>query len=68
MAAIPTSLIQSVAESLARMPVDPADLAAVAASVGSQIEGLASLQELDLLTIEPATVLLPPREVPDASK
>jgi hypothetical protein len=66
MATIPKSLIQAVAKSLARLPIDPADLAAVAASVEAQADGLAKLQELDLLTIEPATVCVPPREVPHA--
>jgi hypothetical protein len=65
---IPTDLIQAVAASLARMPVDSADLAAVAASVGSQVEGLARLRDLGLQAVEPATLFLPPREVPDGAE
>ncbi len=65
---IPTDLIQAVAASLARMPVDSADLAAVAASVGSQVEGLARLRDLGLQAVEPATLFLPSREVPDGAE
>ncbi len=68
MLSIPNSLIQSVAESLARMPIDAADVAAVAASVASQVDGLAKLRDLDLQRVEPATVFLPPTEVADGSK
>ncbi len=68
MASIPNSLIQSIAESLARLAVASGDLAAVAASVGAQVDGLAKLQDLDLLAVEPATVFLPPREIPHATK
>ncbi len=68
MPSVPSSLIQSVAESLARIPIDAADLAAVAGSVGSQVEGLAKLRDLDLQGVEPATVFLPPTEVAHASK
>ncbi len=68
MANIPSSVVQSVADSLARLPVDMGDVAAVAASVGAQVDGLAKLQDLDLLAVEPATVFLPPREIPHAAK
>jgi hypothetical protein len=66
MASIPTQLLQSIAETLARVPASPADLAACAAQLGAQLDGLARLDELDLLNVEPATVLLTPPEAPHA--
>ena len=66
MISVPTALLQSIAEVLARVPVDPADLAANVAQLGAQLDGLARLDDLDLLDVEPATVVLPPTEVPHA--
>jgi hypothetical protein len=66
MTSVPTALLQSIAEVLARVPVDPADLAANVAQLGAQLDGLARLDDLDLLDVEPATVVLPPTEVPHA--
>lgn len=66
MASISKELLQSIAEVLARVPVDPADLPSNVAQLGSQLDGLARLDDLDLLNVEPATVLLPPTEVHDA--
>ncbi len=63
MASIPKALLQSVADVLARVPVDAADLDSVALQLGAQIDGLARLDDLDLLNVEPATVLLPSTEV-----
>jgi hypothetical protein len=64
MASVPTVLLQSIADVLARVPVDPADLAANVVQLGAQLDGLARLDDLDLLNVEPATVVLPPTEVP----
>lgn len=64
MTALSKELLQSIAEVLARVPVDPADLAGHVAQLGSQLDGLARLDDLDLLRVEPATVLLPPTEAP----
>lgn len=63
MASIPKALLQSVADVLARVPVDAADLDSTALQLGAQIDGLTRLDDLDLLNVEPATVLLPPTEV-----
>lgn len=65
MASISKELLQSIAEVLARVPVDPADLASNATQLGSQLDGLAGLDDLDLLNVEPATMLLPPTEIHD---
>ena len=66
MASISKELLQSVADILARVPVDPADLPSNVAQLGSQLDGLAGLDDLDLQSVEPATILLPPTEAPDA--
>jgi hypothetical protein len=66
MASITKELLQSIAEILARVPVDPTDLPSNVAQLGSQLDGLARLDDLDLRSVEPATMLLPPAEVPDA--
>jgi hypothetical protein len=65
MASISKELLQSIAEVLARVPVDPADLPSNVAQLGSQLDGLAGLDDLDLQNVEPATMLLPPTEVHD---
>jgi hypothetical protein len=57
-------LLQSIAEVLARVPVDPADLPSHVAQLGSQLDGLARLDDLDLQNVEPATMILPPAEAP----
>ena len=64
MTALSKELLQSIAEVLARVPVDPADLAGNVAQLGSQLDGLARLDDLDLLHVEPATGVLPPTEAP----
>ena len=64
MTALSKELLQSIAEVLARVPVDPADLAGSVAQLESQLDGLARLDDLDLLQVEPATVVLPPTEAP----
>jgi hypothetical protein len=64
MASVSQELLQSIAEVLARVPVDPTDLATNVVQLGSQLDGLARLDDLDLLTVEPATVLVPPAGTP----
>jgi hypothetical protein len=62
MTPIPTHLLQSLSQELWRIPVDPADLAIAASLLGAQLDGLTRLDDLDLLAVEPATVLVPPAE------
>jgi hypothetical protein len=64
MTSVSKELLQSIAEVLARVPVDPSDLAANVVQLGSQLDGLSRLDDLDLLAVEPATVLRPPTETP----
>lgn len=67
MAPVTTHMLKSLSRHLSRLPTDPADLAVAAAQLGAQLDGLDRLDELDLLTVEPATVLLPPSEGPHAN-
>ncbi len=62
MASISKALLQSVADDLARVPVNATDLDSTVVQLGAQVDGLARLDELDLLNVEPAVVLLPPTE------
>ncbi len=62
MASVSTQLLQALSQELSRIPVDPADLHAAASQIGAQLDGLDRLDDLDLLAVEPATVLLPPVE------
>ena len=66
MTSISKDLLHSVAAELARVPVDPGDLASIAAQLGAQLDGVARLDELGLLNVEPATMLVPPTEAPNA--
>jgi hypothetical protein len=61
MASVSKELLRTIAEALARVPVDPSDLPGIEAQLDAQLDGLAKLDDLDLLTVEPATVILPPR-------
>ncbi len=63
---ISPDLIQAIATNLAKVPVNAADLPAVAAAVGSQVEGLTRLQDVAVHTVEPATIVVPPLEVRNA--
>ena len=62
MANVSTQLLQALSQELSRIPADPGDLAIAASQIGGQLDGLARLDDLDLLAVEPATVLLPPAE------
>ncbi len=68
MAEVSTAFLQALSRELSGIPVDPRDLPAAAAQLGAQLEGLARLDDLDLLAIEPATVLLPPAGGPHGSR
>ncbi len=67
MATLSQELLGSVAEVMARVPVDPADLPSNVAQLGAQLDGLARLDDLDLQQVEPATVVLPPAEASHVS-
>ena len=62
MAPLSPALLRDVAETFARLSVDPADLAAVLPQLAAQADGLVRLDSMDLGGVEPATVLLPPAE------
>ncbi|MBI4572321.1 MAG: hypothetical protein HY713_03430 [candidate division NC10 bacterium] len=64
MAPISIHLLQALSQELSQIPVDPGDLAIAASQLAAQLEGLARLDDLDLSSVEPATVLLPPMEGP----
>ncbi len=55
-------LLQAVARELAQLAVDLRDLEPIAAPLAGQLQGLARLDELDLSSVEPATVLGPEPE------
>ena len=61
MASVSKERLRAIAEALARVPVEPSDLPAVEAQLGAQLDGLAGLDDLDLQSVEPVTVVLPPR-------
>jgi len=64
MTAISTQVLQALSQQLSRIPTDQGDLAIAASQLSAQLDGLARLDDLDLLAVEPATVLLPPLEDP----
>jgi hypothetical protein len=59
---ISAQLLRSLSQELSHIPTDPADLASAATQLGAQLDGLVRLDDLNLLAVEPATVLLPPPE------
>lgn len=65
MASISIQLLQALTQELTRLPATPDDLAIAASQLAVQLDGLARLDALDLLTVEPATVLVPPAEAPE---
>jgi len=62
MAPISTQLLQSISQELSRIPTDQEDLPIAAVQLNAQMDGLLRLDDLNLLNVEPATVLLPPSE------
>jgi hypothetical protein len=65
MPSISVQLLQALAQELTRLPANPGDLAIAASQIGAQLDGLARLDALDLLAVEPATVLAPPPGAPE---
>jgi hypothetical protein len=63
MAPITTDLLRAISQDLSHIPTGPEDLATAVSQLAAQEAALARLDELDLLCVEPATVLLPPQEV-----
>ena len=59
---ISTQLLQALSQELSRIPTDQEDLTSAAVQLNAQADGLLRLDDLDLLNVEPATVLLPPSE------
>ncbi len=64
MTTISTQFLQAISQELSRIPTDSRELAIAASQLGAQLDGLARLDNLDLLAVEPATVFLPPLEDP----
>ena len=64
MGSVSTALLQSVAAELARVPVGASDLPSIAGQLGGQLDGLARLDDLELLGVEPATMILAAPEAP----
>ena len=62
MTPISTQLLHALCQELSRIPADPGDLAIAASQLAAQLDGLARLDDLDLLSVEPALGLLPPGE------
>jgi hypothetical protein len=65
MASISVELLQALTQELTRLPAATGDLAIAASQLAAQLDGLARLDALDLLAVEPATVLAPPPEAPE---
>lgn len=65
MAPISVQLLQALTQELTHLPADPGDLAIAASQLAAQLDGLARLDALDLLAVEPATVLVPPPAAPE---
>lgn len=64
MASVSKELLRAMAETLARVPVETGDLPSIEAQLGAQLDGLATLDDLALQDVEPATVVVPPTEAP----
>ena len=60
MARISSHLLQQISRHISGIPATPEELSVIAAQLASQMDGLARLDELDLLNVEPAPVVLPP--------
>ncbi len=67
MASVSIQFLQVLTQELSGIPANPGDLAIAATQLGSQLDGLARLDDLDLLAVEPATVLVPSSEAPHAA-
>ena len=60
---ITPSLLSSISQDLAHVPLQPSDAATVAAALSGQLDGIEQLDQLDLSPVEPATILRLPEEV-----
>ena len=67
MASLSIQLLQALTQELTRLPANPGDLAIAARQLGPQLDGLARLDDLELLAVEPATILVPSSEAPHAA-
>jgi len=67
MASVSIQFLQVLTQELSGIPANPGDLAIAATQLGSQLDGLARLDDLDLLAVEPATVLVPSSEATHAA-
>jgi hypothetical protein len=67
MASVSIQFLQVLTQELSGIPANPGDLAIAATQLGSQLDGLARLDDLDLLAVEPATVLVPSSGAPHAA-
>ena len=68
MASVSIRLLQALTQELSGIPANPGDLAIAATQLGAQLDGLDRLDDLDLLAVEPATVLVAPPEAPHAAR
>ncbi len=64
MARISSHLLQQIGRHIARVPAAPEDLTIVAAQLAPQLDGLARLDELSRLGVEPAIIVPPPSPEP----
>ncbi len=66
MASVSVQFLQALTQELSGIPANPGDLAIAATQLGSQLDGLARLDDLDLLAVEPVTVFVALQEAPEA--
>jgi len=66
MASVSVQFLQALTQELSGIPANPGDLAIAATQLGSQLDGLARLDDLDLLAVEPVTVFVAPAEAAEA--
>ena len=67
MASISIQFLQALTQELSGIPATQRDLTIAATQLGLQLDGLTRLDHLDLLAVEPATVLVPSSEAPHAA-
>ncbi len=64
MARISSHLLQQIGRHIAGVPASPEDLAIVASQLAPNLDGLVRLDDLELLGVEPATIVPPPSPEP----
>ena len=67
MTSVSIQLLQALTQELSGIPARPGDLAIAATQLGPQLDGLARLDDLELLAVEPATILVPSSGAPHAA-